>query len=54
MPSSKQGVKSNGRVVETGPQPSALLQRAGDSIDGGDNDEHDEHATNGDNEAPSI
>ena len=51
MPSSKQGVRSNKRAVETGPQPSGLPHCAGDSIDGGDSVEHGEHATNGDSDA---
>lgn len=54
MPSSKQGVKSNGRVVETGPQPSGLPHCVGDSIGGVDNVEHVEHATNGDTDASLI
>ena len=51
MPSSKQGVRSKGRAVETGPQPSGLPHCAGDSIGGEDNVEHGEHATNGDTDA---
>lgn len=51
MPSSKQGVRSKGRAVETGPQPSGLPHCAGDSIGGEDNVEHGEHATDGDTDA---
>lgn len=50
MPSSKQGVRSNVRMGETGPQPSGLAQRARDDAIGSEDveNEHAEHANDGD------